>query len=87
LDRGNPLADFYLAVVDGAYEYGKCAVPTLGIWSSGDTYVTEEHMKRTAEFMAAEWRYRRIEGGSHWVMLDRPHEVTGLILEWLGAEA
>jgi hypothetical protein len=36
--------------------------------------------------MATEWRYERIEGGSHWPMLDRLDEVTRLILDWLGAE-
>lgn len=83
-DRGNPLADYFLAAARGELRYDKCTVPTMGIWSSGDDYLLEEHMRRSADFMAAEWRYERIEGGSHWVMLDRPDEVTRLILDWLG---
>lgn len=85
-DRGNPLADFFLAAARGELRYEKCTVPTLGIWSSGDDYLLEEHVKRTEDFMAAEWRYERIEGGSHWVMLDRPDEVNRLLLDWLGAD-
>jgi pimeloyl-ACP methyl ester carboxylesterase len=85
-DRGNPLASFFLAHQKGELRYEKCTVPTLGIWSSGDDYLLEEHMQRTQDFMAAEWRYERIEGGSHWAMLDRPDEVSALMLDWLDAK-
>ena len=81
-DRGNQLADFYMAHLQGELSTEKCTVPTMGIWSTGDTYLKEEHMTQSEEFVSAEWRYERIEGGSHWIMLDRPDEVTKLLLDW-----
>lgn len=82
-DRGNPMAALFLAYVRGELPAAKCTVPTLGIWSSGDEYLLEEHMLASEEFMAAPWRYVRIDGASHWPMLDRPQLVNELLLDWL----
>jgi len=61
----------------------KVRAPTLGIWSSGDAYLTEAQMVRSAEFVSGPWRYERLEGASHWLQLDRPEEVNRLVLEFL----
>ena len=82
-DRGNQVPSFYLAYMTGQLKYPKCKVPTLGIWSRGDTYLWEEQMVNSSEFMDAEWRYERLEQGSHWVMLDQPQEMNRLLLDWL----
>jgi pimeloyl-ACP methyl ester carboxylesterase len=58
-------------------------VPTLGIWSSGDDYLTEEQMVRSGDHIAAEWRYERIEGASHWMQLDEPERLNELLLGFL----
>ena len=60
-------------------------VPTLGVWSSGDAYLTEAPMTASAEFVKAPWRYERVEGASHWLMLDRPDVVNRLLVEYLGS--
>jgi pimeloyl-ACP methyl ester carboxylesterase len=60
------------------------AAPTLGLWSSGDNYVLEEPMLRSAEHVTGGWRYERIEGASHWLQLDAPERVNELLLEFLG---
>jgi pimeloyl-ACP methyl ester carboxylesterase len=57
--------------------------PTLGIWPSGDAYLTEVQMTGSAEFVSGPWRYERLEGASHWLQLDRPDEVNRLVLEFL----
>jgi pimeloyl-ACP methyl ester carboxylesterase len=59
------------------------AAPTLGLWSSGDDYLVEEGMVRSAEFVTGPWRYERIEGASHWMQLDEPELINGLLLEFL----
>jgi pimeloyl-ACP methyl ester carboxylesterase len=59
------------------------AAPTLGIWSSGDHYVTEERMLRSADHVTGPWRYERIDGASHWLQLDAPDRVNALLLEFL----
>jgi pimeloyl-ACP methyl ester carboxylesterase len=61
------------------------AAPTLGIWSSGDHYLREEPMLRSAEHVTGGWRYERIEGASHWLQLDAPERVNELLLDFLEA--
>lgn len=57
--------------------------PTLGIWSTGDLYVPEESMTRSAERISGPWRYERVEGVSHWIPLDRPEVLNSLLLGFL----
>jgi pimeloyl-ACP methyl ester carboxylesterase len=57
--------------------------PTLGVWSSGDFALTEEQMTRSAEYVSGPWRYERIEGPGHWMQLEAPDVVNGLLLDFL----
>jgi pimeloyl-ACP methyl ester carboxylesterase len=57
--------------------------PTLGIWSTGDHYLDGERMKGSAEFVRGPWRYEEIPGASHWVPLDAPEALNGLLLDFL----
>jgi pimeloyl-ACP methyl ester carboxylesterase len=59
------------------------AAPTLGMWSTGDRFLIEDTMLRSAEHVAGPWRYARIEGASHWMQLDTPERVNELLLEFL----
>lgn len=65
------------------WQMPRISVPTMGIWSSGDVYLTESQMLGSGEFMDASWRYERLEGATHWLMLDRPESVNALLLEFL----
>ena len=60
-------------------------VPTLGIWSTGDDYLSEDRMISSAEYVAGPWRYERIGEGSHWVPLDQPDRLNSLLLDFLPA--
>jgi pimeloyl-ACP methyl ester carboxylesterase len=62
-----------------------CTVPTLGLWSSGDRYLTETQMQRSAEHCTAGFRYERVEDATHWMQLDQPERVTELLLSHLSA--
>jgi pimeloyl-ACP methyl ester carboxylesterase len=57
--------------------------PTLGLWSSGDHYLTEDSMRRSAEHVTGPWRHERIDGASHWMQLDAPERVNALLVEFL----
>jgi pimeloyl-ACP methyl ester carboxylesterase len=59
------------------------AASTLGLWSSGDNYLTEDRMVMSAEHVAGPWRYERIEGASHWLQLERPEQINALLIEFL----
>lgn len=59
------------------------SAPTLGIFSTGDLYLTEDAMLRSAEFVTGPWRYERIEGVSHWIPTDAPERFNHLVLDFL----
>ena len=61
----------------------KVRAPTLGIWPSGDAYLTEAQMTGSAAYVSGPWRYQRLEGASHWLQLDRPDELNRLVLDFL----
>jgi pimeloyl-ACP methyl ester carboxylesterase len=60
-------------------------VPTLGMWSSGDHYLTEDRMMASTEYVSGPWRYERLDDLSHWMQLDAPHRVDELLLDFLRA--
>ena len=64
-------------------EFPSVSAPTLGIWSTGDRYLTEEQMVRSADHVTGAWRYERIEGASHWLQLDAPAWTNALLLDFL----
>jgi pimeloyl-ACP methyl ester carboxylesterase len=57
--------------------------PTMGIWSSGDFALTEEQMIRSEQYVSGTWRYERIEGPGHWMQLETPDKVNGLLVDFL----
>ena len=61
----------------------RVTVPTLGVWSTGDAYLTEVQMVASSQYMDAAWEYLRVEGASHWLMLDRPDYVSRVLVEYL----
>jgi pimeloyl-ACP methyl ester carboxylesterase len=59
-------------------------VPTMGVWSAGDLHLVEGPMRDSGEFVAKGlYRYERVDGASHWLMLDRPDYVTDMLLNFL----
>jgi pimeloyl-ACP methyl ester carboxylesterase len=59
--------------------------PTLGIWSDGDRYLDGARMRASGQLVQAPWRYAEIPGATHWIPLDAPEELSGLILDWLAS--
>lgn len=57
--------------------------PTMGVFSTGDHYLTEDAMVRSAELVAGPWRYERLEGVSHWIPCDAPDAFNRLMLTFL----
>jgi pimeloyl-ACP methyl ester carboxylesterase len=57
--------------------------PTLGVWSDGDRYLTEDAMLSSRQFVSGPWRYERVEQASHWLQLDQPELLNRLILAHL----
>ncbi|MEZ4587167.1 MAG: alpha/beta hydrolase [Gemmatimonadales bacterium] len=58
--------------------------PTLAVWGDGDPFLLEPQIATSAGVVDAPWRYQRLEGAGHWLMLDQPERVNELLLEFLG---
>jgi len=59
-----------------------CVVPTLGVWSSDDAYLTEAQLCNSEKYMDAQWQYSRIDGAGHWVPQDAPEKLSELASKW-----
>ncbi len=57
--------------------------PTMGVWSSADLALTEAQMVRSSAGVAGPWRYERLDGPGHWMQLEAPDAVNGLLLDFL----
>jgi pimeloyl-ACP methyl ester carboxylesterase len=80
--RANIPAESWLA---DAPKYPPVQAPTMGIWSSDDAALTEQQMTGSADHVAGEWRYERIDGVGHWLQLEAAEAVNGLLLDFLPA--
>jgi pimeloyl-ACP methyl ester carboxylesterase len=60
--------------------------PVLAIWSDGDAYLTEEHIRSSGERIKGPFEYKKISGASHWVMLEKPDELNRMLLAFLERE-
>ena len=56
---------------------------TMGVWSSGDSLLTEGQMSNSARNVAGPWRYERLDGPGHWMQLEAPGEVNRLLIDFL----
>ena len=64
----------------------KTAVPTVGIWSDKDAYLTESQMLGSRKYLQGEWSYERLSGG-HWIPLEQPQVLNKLLLKYLEPDA
>jgi pimeloyl-ACP methyl ester carboxylesterase len=65
----------------------KVQAPTLAVWSSGDAYLTEAQVVRSAEWVTGSWQYERLEGASHWMQFDQPARLNELLVKFLTSHA
>lgn len=56
--------------------------PVMGVWSDGDIYLSEAQMVKSQAYVEADWQFRRVEGCSHWIPLEKPQQLATLALEW-----
>jgi pimeloyl-ACP methyl ester carboxylesterase len=57
--------------------------PAMGVWSDGDRFLTEEQMTGSQEHVQGSWRYERLNGPGHWMQLEAPDAVSGLLTDFL----
>ena len=59
--------------------------PTMGLWSTGDRHLLEAPMRESGKYVSSSFRYERIDGAGHWMMLDVPDRINELLLDFLPA--
>lgn len=63
--------------------FPKIGCPVMGVWSDRDPFLVEAQVRTSSEMVAGPWRYERISGAGHWMMLDKPDELNHLLLDFL----
>ncbi len=66
----------------GATQMPHVACPVLGVWSTGDVFLSEEQMVGSAAFVDGPWRYERLPG-THWIPTQAPDQLSALLLDFL----
>lgn len=80
--RANIRPEAYVA--DGPYSGPRVSCPTIGIWSAGDRFLTEEQMTGSREFVTGPWRYERVDG-NHWIPTSAPEALNRLLIDFLAS--
>jgi pimeloyl-ACP methyl ester carboxylesterase len=63
----------------------KISVPTLYVWSDGDTALMPKSAHNTARYVDGEYRFEILPGVSHWIPDEQPDKLADLLLEWFAA--
>ncbi|MBW4042827.1 MAG: alpha/beta fold hydrolase [Acidobacteria bacterium] len=64
---------------------GRIRVPTLFVWSDGDTAIGRRAADGAGGFVIAPYRFEVLTGASHWIPEERPEELAGMVLAHLAA--
>ncbi len=62
---------------------GNVKVPVMGVWSSGDLFLSEAQMRDSGRYVDESFRYERIEGPNHWLQLSGAEKFNPLLLDYL----
>jgi pimeloyl-ACP methyl ester carboxylesterase len=65
----------------GAPVTGQIRCPTMGVWSSGDQFLSESQMTGSEQFVSGGWRYERLTC-DHWVPVHAADEFGQLLLDF-----
>ena len=65
--------------------WDRIRTPVLAVWSDGDLFLLEPQMALSAGVVEAPWRYERITGAGHWMMLEKPEVLNRLLIDFLKA--
>ena len=71
-----------LADIEGM---GAITVPTMHVWSDGDTALGPVAAHATAQHVTAPYRFEVLHGISHWIPEEAPAQLAGWLLEHLAA--
>jgi pimeloyl-ACP methyl ester carboxylesterase len=73
-------------LIEGNPAFPQIDKPVLGIWGANDHALTEESMTDSQAQVSGPWRYERFEDAGHWIPLDQPDRLNGLLLDFFKRE-
>lgn len=65
----------------------RIASPAVGLWSSGDRFLTEQQMRQSSRYCDGDWHYERVDDANHWLQLTAPARVNALLVQHLRSVA
>jgi pimeloyl-ACP methyl ester carboxylesterase len=77
--------NYYRALGLGGAGGSQVVVPTLYVWSSGDTALGRTGAESCGDYVSGPYRFEVIEGVSHWVPEEAADALSGMLLEHLDA--
>ena len=63
----------------------KITVPTMYVWSDGDTFLLGKGARGSGRYVSGEYRFETLHRVSHWMLDEQPDAVADLLLEWFAA--
>lgn len=81
-ERANPACDVTLRWLRSGGRR-TIRVPTIGVYTLRDEWMTEGQMRRAGRHVDAPWHYATLDSG-HWPQLERPDQFNALLVDWLG---
>jgi pimeloyl-ACP methyl ester carboxylesterase len=72
---------YYRALGVTSSASGAITVPTLYVWSTGDTALGRYGAEHCGDYVDAPYRFAIIDGVDHWVPENAAEEMTALLLE------
>lgn len=63
----------------------KITVPTMHVFSDGDTFLSAKGAQACGHGVSADYRYEVLHGVSHWMVDEDPDAIADLLLDWFAA--
>jgi pimeloyl-ACP methyl ester carboxylesterase len=74
--------NWYRAIpLDLRERIGQIDVPTLFIWSDGDSFVSRTAAELCGGYVSGPYRFELFQGSSHWLPQEAPEQVAALLVE------
>ena len=74
------------SVQGGATVTGPSTVPTMYVWSDGDTALGPDAAAATADYVTGPYRFEALEGVNHWIPEQAPDDLNDLLLDFLAGQ-
>ena len=75
---------WWIPRTDAGAELGPIALPTMFVWSDGDTAICREGAEDTGNYVTGPYRFEALTGVDHWIADKASARLTPLLLDHIG---